>query len=239
MHDSLELEAAIQRCLKRPLKFFAVGARYIGTEYTEEVFRAKYEARRERSSGGPNVRQDFADGWPAWHLLRFAIDARSFSREQALAVLLLVRSLGMAGSEELTRLPVSLRVASELNALRGPLLNGQDRLLALAADAAWRVAEDATQRVVHLEDPPDLDETEKAILAALRSRSTRRRWTLAALMTVARVSEESTISRAIARLRKLGYPIENRGGARGFYLEGPRQAKPYKKPRAKSTPKRR
>lgn len=65
-----------------------------------------------------------------------------------------------------------------------------------------------------------LDPTEEKILAALRAATTEGRGlTLKQLMDPVGVSEQSTVHRAIKRLKSLGAEIPNRGGARGYWLK--------------------
>jgi len=70
---------------------------------------------------------------------------------------------------------------------------------------------------------PPLDETEEKLLKALQdATSARKGRTLRQLVVDLGLAHQSSVDRAIRRLQELGYPIENRGGARGYYLAGER-----------------
>lgn len=110
-----------------------------------------------------------------------------------------------AASARVGGAPMDAPPSSERDSKAVPLDSGQQ-------GAARRVSS-------HSQAHGPMDETERRVLEALRNGPLAgRNLTLRTLVDHVGVAESSTISRAIKRLRGIGYDIHNRGGARGYWL---------------------
>jgi hypothetical protein len=225
--DQAEFVKALEKCKAASPEILRAGNRYIEETFSEALLRAQGEdlARKELPDQQQYVRKQWVDPCSnpqhrtgrIWLWLNGIESA--LTREEACAVIAVVRSMGLDSAAEVAALPSPL--------LEAPFDRGSDyfsndgpAVIARAARFAWHRVESGADGVrdQYQADTTRLNDTQRAVVNVLRSNKRAGKGTpLKDLMSAASRSEWA-IYRAITALNRLGWEVVNEGNASGYFL---------------------